>query len=125
MSKYILWLDDDPNRTVTFSQRLSDEDRGRTIWATSVKEAKKTLEEYGDVFDEIYLDHDLGEGSSHKDSRSEFSGMEIVRWLENQPKYKYRKAKVTVHSWNISAARRMTSRLEHAGFEVIQKPFGT
>jgi hypothetical protein len=69
------------------------------------------------------LDHDLGD--ERGDWRSENSGMEVVRFLEKQTYKKYRKALITVHSWNIPAGKRMTARLQHAGFNVEHRPFGT
>jgi hypothetical protein len=120
----ILWLDHSPRRTCLFSQRMSDEDRGKTHWVRTASEAIETLKRYGDVFSTIYLDHDLDDARG--DSRSPESGMEVVRFLEKtRSKKAYRQAKIIVHSWNLPAARRMAARLRQAGFDAEQKPFGT
>lgn len=119
----ILWLDDEPVRTVLFSERMKDEDRGQTHWCRTAQEAIETLKQYGDSFSYIYLDHDLGD--ERGDFRSENSGMEVVRFLEKQNKPLFKKAKIIVHSWNIPAGRRMVARLTHAGYDAIHRPFGT
>lgn len=119
----ILWLDDSPARTCLFSQRMTDEDRGKTHWVRTATEAIQILKDYGDVFTQIFLDHDLGD--ERGDSRSPESGMEVVRFLEKTKKSQYRQAKIIVHSWNIPAGKRMTARLRQAGFDVEHKPFGT
>ncbi len=121
--KYILYLDHSPTRACLASQRMTDEDRGNTHWVKSVKEAIDVLKRYGDSFKVMYLDHDLGDARG--DSRSEYSGMELVRWLEKRRKKEFRQSKIIVHSWNLLAGRRMASRLRTAGFDAEAIPFGT
>ena len=121
--RYILFLDDRPERAALFSNRLSGEDRARTIWARTATEAIEALLELGDYsFDSIHLDHDLG-GVQYQDSRSEESGMEVVRWMEKNGTPS-KNTKIIIHSWNLPASRRMVERLTDAGYKVQQVPFG-
>ena len=117
----ILFLDDNPSRAALFSNRSTGTDRARTIWARTAAEAIEALELHGAIFEAIHLDHDLG-GSQFQDSRSEESGMEVVRWLEHHVVAKG--ARITVHTWNLPAGKRMVERLADAGYKVFQKPFG-
>jgi len=117
----ILFLDDAPARAALFSARSTGIDRARTIWARTAAEAIEALELHGSLFDALHLDHDLG-GVQYQDSRSEESGMEVVRWLEHHGDAKG--AKITVHTWNLPAGKRMVERLTDAGYRVNQKPFG-
>lgn len=119
--RLILFLDDAPERAALFSARSTGSDRARTIWARTSAEAIEALEVHGPSFDVLHLDHDLG-GTQFQDSRSEESGMEVVRWLEHHGEAKG--AKVIIHTWNLQAGKRMVERLTDAGYKVIQKPFG-
>lgn len=120
--RYILFLDDQAERAALFSNRSVGEDRARTVWVRTSEEAVAALEEFGlDNFDRIHLDHDLGQ--EYQDSRSERSGMEVVRWLEKHGP-SVSDARVVVHSWNLPAGKRMVERLTAAGFRVIHQPFG-
>ena len=119
-ARYILFLDDSPERAALFSNRSTGTDRARTVWVRTVSEAVEALENFADTFDFICLDHDLG--IEYQDSRSEESGMEVVRYLEKNQGFK--SAKVIVHTWNLPAGARMVDRLTKAGYRVYQKPFG-
>jgi CheY-like chemotaxis protein len=119
--RLILFLDDVAERAALFSARSTGADRARTIWARTAAEAVEALEVHGPNFDALHLDHDLG-GSQYQDSRSEDSGMEVVRWLERHDAAKG--AKVTIHTWNLPAGKRMVERLSAAGYKVTQRPFG-
>ena len=117
----ILFLDDNASRAALFSTRSTGTDRARTIWARTATEAIEALEVHGPNFDVLHLDHDLG-GIQYQDSRSEDSGMEVVRFLEKT--HIANTAKIIVHSWNLPAGERMVERLTDAGYKVYQIPFG-
>ena len=119
----ILFLDDDVNRACLASQRMNDEERGKTHWCQTAEETIQTLDQYGDEIEIVSLDHDLG-GTQYQDSRAENCGMEVVRWLEKQSS-RFQDTKFIVHSWNIPAGRRMASRLAQAGYCVVHRPFGS
>lgn len=121
-SKVILFLDDSPERAALQYNRWTKEKRERTIWATTAQEAIDVLKNYD--LEEAHLDHDLG-GSQFQDSRSDNSGMEVVRWIEHNLEPKHKIIKFVVHSWNLAAGARMTERLRALGLDVHQVPFGT
>ena len=119
--RLILFLDDNVSRAALFSNRSTGTDRARTIWARTAEEAIEALELHGPDFDMIHLDHDLG-GTQFQDSRSEESGMQVVRFLEKTGTAKT--AKIIIHSWNLPAGKRMVERLTDAGYRTQQRPFG-
>jgi len=120
----ILFLDDDPKRAAIAHQRMSPEDAASTIWSTTAEEAIAVLTDYRVDLHTVYLDHDLGD-TQFQDSRSEISGMEVIRWLEKQRVVDWAHCKFIVHSWNIDAGQRMVERLTYKGFNAKQQPFGT
>jgi len=125
----ILFLDPDPKRAVLAHQRMTDEDQSQTIWCKTYEEAQTTLWNYRDELTEVHLEHDLGE-QPYMNTRSEESGMEIVRYLENLSVHhdnlfgSYKKMKWTVHTWNDHAGPIMVERLRKIGLSVELKPFG-
>lgn len=125
-SKVIVFLDDDPARAAIMHNRMTETDRNRTIWCTTVKETITTLRDYIGRLELVCLDHDLG-GKHYVDSAREDCGMEVIRWVEKQPKSyldQARKVKWSIHTWNLPAGKRMKERLQHLGFDVSYKPFG-
>ncbi len=125
----ILFLDPDPKRAVLAFQRMNEEDQSSTIWCKTVTEAQTTLWNYREELTEVYLEHDLGE-HAYANTRSEESGMEIVRYLEKLSVHHdnvfgaYRKIRWTVHTWNDHAGPIMVERLRKIGLGVLYKPFG-
>jgi hypothetical protein len=109
---------------------MNEEDRSNTIWAKTYEEAQTTLWVYKDELTEVYLEHDLN-GTPYMNTRSEESGMELVRYLERLSVHHgdvfpvYTKMKWVIHSWNEIAAPIMTRRLEALGLSVEWIPFGT
>ena len=81
----ILFMDDDPARAVLAYNRMKPEDRSKTIWCMTAKEAIITLQDYKDSLTAVMLDHDL-EGESFVNSKREDCGMEVVRFLEKMNK---------------------------------------
>ncbi len=121
--KVILWLDDSPERTAVMYQRMTPRDQNRTIWTKTAAEAIDVLENYSARLNLVYLDHDLG-AETYVHSGREDCGMEVVRFLEKQPRERYKDCQMIVHSWNIPAGVKMTERLRAKGYYVTQKPFG-
>ena len=109
----ILFLDDNLERIERF---IGEHPFG--IVARTAREAIEALGYYREL-DTVSLDHDLG-GESFVDSSRADSGMEVVRWIEqNKPKVKH----FIIHSVNPNAAAEMTQRLIAVGYEVERKPW--
>lgn len=113
----ILWVDGDPSRAATVYRRWPAERVSNTIWCRTAQEAIFVLEQPYDI-DEINIEHDL----ESTDSRSEYSGMEVVRWLErNTPNNKNLHFIAHTHS---PAGRSMVERVRRAGIKADLAPFG-
>ncbi len=125
----ILFVDPDAKRAVLAHQRMTEEDQGKTIWAKTYLECQVTVWNYRNELTEVHLEHDLG-GVPYMNTRSEESGMEIVRYLERlyehyQPEFQaLKKVKWTIHTWNDHAGPIMLKRLEELGLDVEWVPFG-
>ena len=121
----IVFLDDDPGRAATMYGRMSPVDQNRTFWVQTVAETLGMLGPlYRERLDIVSLDHDLG-GRTHVHTAREDCGTEVVRFLEHKSSEDYAHVRFIVHSWNIPAARKMTDRLQSAGYRAIMKPFGS
>ncbi len=125
----ILFLDPDPKRAVLAFQRMTPEDRDKTIWCKTVLEAQTTLWNYRGELTRVHLEHDLGE-QPYMNTASEESGMELVRFLEMTakqygPEFADFKAKFIVHTWNEHAGPIMLKRLLNIGLKTEWIPFGT
>lgn len=111
-----LFLDDDPDRASVFLRDHPD-----AVWVQTVPECLAKLVE---IWDEVHLDHDLG-GEQFVDANRADCGMEVVRWLGQEPRKHLRKARFTMHSHNPAAAFEMTYRLQLLGYKVEARPFGS
>jgi len=114
-SRRILFLDDDPNRAAVFLMENPE-----AIW---VQTAKQCLSALVDPWDEIHLDHDLG-GEVFVDHEREDCGMEVVRWLCEEPRAHLLTANFIVHTRNPNASCVMQFHLEVLGYRVQVRPFG-
>jgi hypothetical protein len=125
----ILFLDPDTKRAALAFQRMNEEDQNNTIWCKTVEEAQTTLWNYRRELKSVFLEHDLGE-VSFQNTRSEESGMELVRYLERLSVHHgdvfgdYKKMKFVVHTWNDHAGPIMVERLRKIGLSVELIPFG-
>ncbi len=126
----ILFLDDNTQRAVLAHNRMSDEDKGKTIWCKTSEEAIITLWDYRHVLERVHLEHDLG-GETYVNTKREDCGMEIIRKLEEWHHKKLEEfknllsTKFVVHSYNAHAAPIMVDRLKKLGLEAKWVPFGT
>lgn len=124
----ILFLDDDPNRAALTYQRMTEEEKNKTIWCQTAQETIKTLWDYKETLEQVYLDHDLG-GDIYVNIKREDCGMEVVRHLEkwaNEPENfePFLNINFTVHTWNEYAGNKMTERMSKLGLKVKYIPFG-
>ena len=125
----ILFLDDDPKRAVLAYQRMIPEDQNNTIWCKTVEEAVTTLRDYSSELTMVRLEHDL-EGLPYANTKSEESGMEVIRYLERLSRKEPEKIEemkeiqFVVHTWNDHAGPIMVDRLTKLGFKVDFIPFG-
>ena len=121
----IVFLDDDACRVATMYQRMTPKDQNRTFWVQTVEETIDMFNaDYLPRLDIVSLDHDLG-GQTYVHTAREDCGTEIVRFLEKQSPEKFAHVRFVIHSWNIPAAKRMTERLQRAGYRAMMRPFGT
>jgi len=119
----VMFLDDDPNRAALAYQRMPQDELSSTVWCRTAEEAIGVLKDYADRLKKIYLDHDL-EGQIYQSSKSEFSGMEVVRFMEKQDSNRFSGCHIVIHSHNDYAANRMVERLIKAGYSAKHRPFG-
>ena len=113
MNTDTLFLDDNEYRTKSFL-RLSP-------LATTVSTAQETIDKLIEKeWDWVFLDHDLGD-ENHVDSGREDTGMEVVRWIE-QNKPIIRKG-VIVHTLNAPAGESMRDKLIAVDYSVEFIPF--
>jgi hypothetical protein len=125
----ILFLDPDPKRAALAYQRMNEEDQSNTIWCKTFEEGQTTLWNYRDELTEVHMEHDLS-GTPYMNTRSEESGMELVRYLERLSIHHddvfgaYKKMEFTIHTWNDHAGPIMVERLRKIGLKVELKPFG-
>jgi hypothetical protein len=114
----IVWVDPDHSRAATVWRRWSAERCSNTIWCRTAAEAISILAEY--EIDEAHIEHDL----DSCDSRSELSGMEIVRWLERlTDKSRFSDTKFVIHS-HAPAGATMVDRLRKVDLNAYLIPFG-
>ena len=109
----------------------------KSVHVKDFYEAIKALEE--NVFDEMFLDHDLEHYVSHTTGGRvecefhngiflppkgcyELTGLDVVHRIVALPTERLPK-KVTIHSWNPSGANNMKKVLQDNGIEVIINPF--
>lgn len=124
MKDVIVFLDDNADRAALMYQRMNKFDQSSTFWCKTANEAIDVLREYKDRIYRVYLDHDLGNENNPVHTGSEQSGMEVIRFLEQQDPLDYKDCEFVVHSWNIYAATQMQERLEQKGYKVKKIPFG-
>jgi ActR/RegA family two-component response regulator len=112
----ILFLDDNKDRTKKFRRAYPGCKTVKT--ADDMIALLSALTEPADY---VFLDHDLG-GEEYVDSGLPNTGMEVVRWVEeNKPPVN----RFIVHSMNPSARARMVVALDRAGYDVEGVPFSS
>ena len=126
----ILFLDDDKERHKAFSKtmdrRLDQKGWGHEItYVWTANEAISKLKT--EVFDEVFLDHDLGGESSQMTlpNSGQGSGYDVACFIATFPIEK-RPNSVIIHSWNPEGANRMARALSQAaeeGMHVAKVPF--
>jgi hypothetical protein len=114
-ARRILFLDDDPDRALSFVKQCPE-----AIWVTTVTECLARLEER---WEEVHLDHDLG-GRIFVDSESEDCGMEVIRWLCKEPRRHLHKTAFVVHTHNAAAGLVMVLQMRAGGYDAEFRPFG-
>jgi hypothetical protein len=76
-----------------------------------------------EVWDEIHLDHDL-EGETLVDMNRQDSGMEVIRWLCNEPRPHLQQTAFFVHTHNFVAGLLMVLQMHERGYKAEFRPFG-
>lgn len=110
----ILFLDDDPARATHFLSKHPG-----VVWVQSVADC---IRELGSPWDEVHLDHDLA-GETYVSTDRGDCGMEVVRWLCEEPRPHLKSTEFIVHTRNENAACVMILHLEEMGFRVTARPF--
>jgi hypothetical protein len=114
-SRRLLFLDDDPLRAEAFLV-----DRPEAIWVQTVTECLSRLIE---PWDEVHLDHDLG-GRQFVDPREVDCGMEVIRWLCQEPRLHLRETLFFIHTHNSMAGLLMVLQMRAQGYRAEFNPFG-
>lgn len=104
----ILILEDEGFRVRAFIERFHSHDLKIT---ENAYDAIDYLE--SEIFDMIFLDHDLGEGNG--------TGSTVSSYLRDNPGNENNEASIIIHSWNIAASKAMKFDLPKA----IVVPFNT
>jgi hypothetical protein len=111
----IIFLDDDHQRWYKFQSKIP-----QAVRAETAEQCIKLIKDSINI-DWLFLDHDLG-GEAYVNSSREDCGMEVVRYLCEQPRTKSIN-KIVVHSHNVVAAEEMFNKLLDAGYSVKLVPF--
>lgn len=111
----VLFLDDQLVRHTEF-RIANPAPEAITYHVYTIAEFLHLLFSFPGNFDEISLDHDLGNEGLHG------NGMMAVNVLLLLPLDR-RPNRVIVHSWNMQAGDRMERALLQAGFNVAREPF--
>jgi hypothetical protein len=114
-SRRVLFLDDDPVRAAEFLLENPE-----AVWVQTVTECRCRLSEF---WDEVHLDHDLG-GKQFVDPRDVDCGMEVIRWLCEEPRLHLLKAHFFIHTHNTFAGLFMVLSLRDRGYNAEFRPFG-
>ncbi len=121
----ILFVDDDHERRIRFSQLNADHE----VFTAETSQNAINLIEDNEAFDEIHLDHDLS--SVHDENNKGYDGnypmliltvRPLVEWLCKH-KLTIMPHRVIVHSWNTASAHNMVKDLKEAGYNTEYKRF--
>ena len=110
-------LDDDSRRHRWFEKKFAGDDLDIV---ETVAEAKQLLSE--NVYDAIFLDHDLLPHHYDGELDDEMTGYAVAFWL-NENKKINRAATIIVHTRNADGALRMVEQLKESGRLVDYIPF--
>lgn len=114
----VFLLDDDTRRHVWFAKRF---DGDHLDIAEDVAGARELLSV--NLYDAIFLDHDLLPEHYHSDSTDdENTGYAIAAWLAARPELQ-RASTILVHTRNADGAMRMVEELRRAGRQAEYVPF--
>jgi hypothetical protein len=111
----LLFLDDDPARAEAFLM-----DNPQAVWVQTVAEC---IDRLAESWDEIHLDHDLG-GQTYVDSAESDCGMEVIRWLCQEPREHLRNVRFFIHTHNMIAGMLMVIQMRQSGYVAEFRPFG-
>lgn len=114
----VLFLDDNPERGGFFVSHVPN-----TVWVSTAEKCIECLA-LDKKWDQVLLDHDLG-NEIFRDSSREDTGMEVVRWIvKNKPKH-LKDTTFIIHTHNYPAGVRMREELVAAGYNAICMPFAS
>ena len=119
--KRILVLDDDKSRHNSFDEVLKGQQITHVYnYADAVKELENG------VFDEVYLDHDLGDfGESPTGyGQTERTGADVANYIARVLPEDKRPKLVHIHSWNPVGAHNIALSLQSVEIPYVREPFG-
>ncbi len=111
----VLFLDDDPRRAEIFLA-----EHPQAVWVQTVAECVSCLQE---SWDEVHLDHDLG-GKQLVGVDEVDCGMEVIRWMCQEPREHLVPTLFFVHTHNLVAGLLMVMQMRSRGFKAEFRPFG-
>ncbi len=118
MPKRILFLDDDPQRWLHYSERKNPENN--ITWVQTAQECVDSLS--NSSYSIISLDHDLG-FLTYVPTEHKNTGSEVVREILKMDLTKFKDTLFIVHSYNEYAANNMVKDLKKVGLMVLRIPF--
>jgi hypothetical protein len=114
-TRRILFLDDDPKRAELFLTHNPE-----AVWVQTVEECLARLVE---DWDEVHLDHDLGD-RIYVDVNEKDCGMEVIRWLCKESRPHLLRTLFCVHTHNAAAGVLMVLEMQGKGYKAEFRPFG-
>ena len=112
----ILFLDDDPKRADKFLKE--------NPCAKWVVDADECIAAFNEIWDFVYLDHDLG-GKIYVDPLEHNTGSGVVRYIVNHQDQIPKTTFFIIHSFNDKEAIKMVKSLRKADYNAIYQPFGS
>jgi hypothetical protein len=117
----ILFLDDMESRHIFFLRSFANK-KDKFDWAKNAKEAYELLDK--NVYDIVFLDHDLAEDHYYGKSGDEDTGEDVAKYIStlptaDMPKY------IIIHTLNPHGGNNMESRLKHVPSTIIRAQFAS
>ena len=114
--KKILVLEDNPNRIAIFKTHLVNHD---VDYVDIAWDANKLLNE--NIYDIIYLDHDLGGHVYVVDDDINGTGYDVAKVI---PETENKNARIIIHTYNPVGYQRMSAALNEYNIKYAYVPFG-
>ena len=107
----------------TTTPRVPRHSCSRTHKPSGSKPSRNVSRRLAENWDEVHLDHDLG-GRTFVDTNEIDCGMEVIRWLCEEPRTHLRETLFFVHTHNSVAGLLMVLQMRSSGYKAEFRPFG-